>query len=320
MTVTKLADVIVPEVFNPYFRERSTEVNAFWQSGVVQNVPELAFGPKGGTRIQMPFWQSLTGDAQLLDEDDNLTVNKIQAAQDEAVQHARALVYGANDLAGTLAGDDPLQAIGDYLANNWSIVFNRQLFSTLKGALGSLASESLNTLDIAGLGGASGIIDGASFIDACQTLGDAKVAIAAVAMHSAVEAVLAKNDLIDDIRDSEGKIVMRTFMGKQVIVDDVMTQESGGVYTTILFGAGAVGFGEGNPKMPSEVERNALIGGGEEYLVTRRHWVLHPRGIKWIGTSVKQTPSDAELADPDNWSRVYDHKNIRLVRFLHRVS
>ncbi len=40
-TPTKLEDVIVPEVFIPYFREASTRVNAFFASGVVAAVPDL---------------------------------------------------------------------------------------------------------------------------------------------------------------------------------------------------------------------------------------------------------------------------------------
>ena len=65
----------------------------------------------------------------------------------------------------------------------------------------------------------------------------------------------------------------------------------------------------------TEIQRNGL--GGETYLITRRHFVLHPRGIAWQNVTVTPTkpasPSNANLALPANWSRVYDRKNIRLV-------
>jgi hypothetical protein len=37
MTVTKtiISDVIVPEVFNPYVIERTAELSAFYQSGII---------------------------------------------------------------------------------------------------------------------------------------------------------------------------------------------------------------------------------------------------------------------------------------------
>jgi hypothetical protein len=323
-TPTKVADVIEPEVFNPYFREMSTRVNRFFASGIVASVPEVAIGDKGGTLVQMPFWQALGEDAQLLDDNDDLVIKKIETEQDTAVLNARALVYGATDLAGALAGDDPMTAIAAGIGENWSYVLNKQIIATLKGAFGSMAAESpdVNTLDISGLSGAAGQLDGASFIDAAQMLGDFKDRIVGVLMHSAVEAHLAKADLIETLLDSEGKILMNSFMGKTVIVDDANTPTNG-VYDTYLFGPGAFGWAEGSPKVPSETGRDPLKNGGQEYLVTRRHYVLHPRGIRWTPTSgvpAKTTPSNTELASAANWTRVYQAKNIRMVRLQHTVA
>jgi hypothetical protein len=154
-------------------------------------------------------------------------------------------------------------------------------------------------------------------------LGDHKDRITGVLMHSAVEAHLAKQDLIEYLRDSEGNVFMRTFMGKNVIVDDANTPDAPGVYSTYLFGPGAFGWAEGAPKVPSETGRDPLKAGGQEYLVTRRHYVLHPRGISWdpaSGVPAKTTPSNTELADPANWTRVWEPKDIRMVRLLHRIA
>jgi hypothetical protein len=325
-TPTKVSDVIVPEIFNPYVREQSILLNAFFQSGIIAPVADLNFGTRGGLQIEMPYWKELGERAQLLNDTEDLVMKKIQSGQDTAVQHARALVYGSTDLAAALAGDDPMMAIGDGIAKNWSTEFNHMLLSTLQGALATAShgpSPATNTHDISGLSAGAQYIDGHSFIDAAQSLGDAKENIAGVAMHSAVESSLAKNDLIDFIRDSEGQLVMKTFMGKRVIVDDAMAPTTAGVYTTYLFGPGAIGWGEGNPKVPSETHRNPLINGGQEYLVYRRHFVLHPRGIRWTpqnGVPASQTPSDAELADDGNWTAVYNSKNVRLVRFIHKIQ
>ena len=38
---TKVADVIVPEVFNPYVIERTAELSALVQSGIIETGPEL---------------------------------------------------------------------------------------------------------------------------------------------------------------------------------------------------------------------------------------------------------------------------------------
>ena len=260
-----------------------------------------------------------------LDDDDDLSIKKIETGQDAAVLHARALVYGATDLSGDLAGDDPMSAIGDGVGGNWSQEMNLMTFATLKGALGALAAESSpkNTVDISALSGDAAYMDGEAFIDTIQTLGDAKRRVTAVGMNSAVNAWLAKQGLIETMRDADGAVLYETFMGKRVIEDDANEAMSGGIFDTYIFGDGALGFGEGSPKVPSETERNALKNGGQEYLVTRRHFVIHPRGIRWTpvsGVPAKTTPSDAELANPSNWTRVWNPKNIRITRLRHKIG
>lgn len=323
MAATVLSDVIVPEIYRAYVIERTAELSAFWQSGIVAPVGELNVGD-GGSRVQMPFWQDLQGADQVLSTGTNLTVSAIETEKDVAVVNARALVYGAKDLAGALAGSDPMSAIGDLMAAKWARRMQTMLLSILKGSLGALALESpvVNNLDISALTGDAGIFDASSFIDATGKLGDAEGKLQSMAVHSATLRKMKKLDLIDFQLDSQARPTIPFYQGQRIIVDDGMPV-SGNNYTSYLFGAGAIGFGEGNPKVPVETERNALIGGGEEYLVERRHLVLHPRGIKWnpvSGTPALDTPSNTELESTGNWTRVWESKNIRIVRFIHRLA
>lgn len=322
---TTVSDVIVPSVFNQYVIDMSAELSQFRQSGIVTTVPDLgANATQGGSQVNMPFWDDLEGDDQLLDDSTDLEVKAITSGQDISIWHGRALVYGATDLSGTLAGDDPMRAIAERVAPKWVRQENRLLISTVKGATGAMLAESpdVNSLDISGLSGAAAYIDGASFIDAGQVMGENKDRLVAVGMHSAVEAWLAKNDLIEQIRDSEGNWLFNTFQRKRVVVDDQLTATNG-VYDTYLFGEGAIGAAEGRPKVPVEGDRSPLTNGGQEYVVHRRHFVLHPRGVKWApgsGVPAKQTPSNAELAAAGNWERVYDAANVRIVLFRHKIG
>lgn len=322
MAATTLSNAIVPDVFNPYVIQRSMELSALWTSGIIGDVPGVDLGDvnsqKGGKNVHMPFWNDLTGDDQILSTGTNLTVANITAAQDIAVLNARALVYGAKDLVAPLAGSDPMAAIGDLMAAKWTRQMQKALINVLAGAFGALAAESpdVNFYDISGLSGAAAVADAESVIDAVGMLGDAEGQLTAVAMHSNTERLYRKQNLIDYELDSNNQKVA-TYMGKRVIVDDSMPVSSG-VYTDYFFGPGAIGYSEGTPKVPSEVERNALVGGGEEYLVSRRHFVLHPRGIKWVGSPAADTPTNAELATAGNWTRVYESKAIRMVAFKHK--
>jgi len=313
---TLVSDVVVPEVFVPYMIERTAELSAFFQSGIVAPVPELNMPDQGGSQVNMPFWQDLAGDDQVLDSGTDLTVGKIVAARDVAVLNARALVYGATDLAGALAGADPIQAVANLYASKWARQWQKTLINVLNGAMTPVTD---NVFDISALVGAASNIDGASFVDALQRLGDAKDAVSAVAMHSATEARLAKNDLIQYLQDSEGSPRIPYFMGKRVIVDDGLPVDTD-TYTTYIFGPGAIGYGEGAVKTPLEEQREGLKNGGETYLISRRHFVLHPRGIRWTGTPVGDTPTNAELANGANWTQAYESKNIRIVQFKHTLD
>jgi hypothetical protein len=325
MAATTLANVIIPDVFNPYVIERTAELSALWTSGIVANVDGVDLGDvnsqQGGKTIHMPFWQDLTGADQILTTGADLTVANITAAQDIAVLNGRALVYGAKDLVAAIAGSDPMTAIGDLMAGAWARRFQQVLLNVLAGAFGAMAAESpaYGTLNIASLSGAAANIDADSMIDAMGILGDAEGALSGILMHSATLRSLKKQNLIDFIPDSRGEVEIPTYLGKRVIVDDGAPL-SGSTYTTYIFGPGAIGYSEGTPKVPSEVERNALIGGGEEYLVSRRHFVLHPRGVAWTGSSAADTPTNAELATANKWTRRWEKKQIRMVRFTHKVG
>jgi hypothetical protein len=315
MAATKIADVIVPEVFNPYAVERSLELSALYTSGIIQTVSELnILGLKGGTTIAMPFWNDLSGAEEILSDTTPLGVDKITSNQDIAVIHARGKAWGVNDLAKALSGDDPMAAIGSMVGDYWARRWQIMLLAILQGifASGDLAD---NIHDISAETGDAAVLGAEAIVDANYKLGDHANRLRAFAMHSATVANLAKQDLIDYQADSDGNLTIPMYMGKRVIVDDGMPV-SGGVYTSYLFGEGAIGYGEGNAPVPTETDRDSLQ--GEDILINRRHFVMHPRGVAWIGTPTGVSPSNAELQTGANWERRYQAKNIRIVQVKHR--
>ncbi len=320
MAATQISDIIVPEVFNPYVTERTAELSAFWQSGVVEEVEGLnVLASEGGQLVNMPFFQDLTGDDEILSDAADLTVNKISADKDVAVLHTRGKAWGVKDLAKALSGADPMAAIGDLVAGYWARRKQAVLINTLNGAL-SASTMSANVLDISGLTGGAEVIDGPSFVDATAMLGDNSVNLTAVAMHSATVVKLKKDDLIEFVPDSQGKNHLPYYQGRRVIEDDSMPVATD-VYTTYLFGPGAVGHADGQAPMPTETDRDSLA--GEDILINRQHFVLHPRGIAWtpgVGVPASTTPSNGELASGLNWTRVYEAKNIRIVQFIHKLA
>jgi hypothetical protein len=320
---TKISDVIVPEVFTPYVIQRTMELSALFQSGIAQRTAEFdRLASSAARTVQMPFWGDLTGDDEVLDDNNALTPGKIQASKDEAVILRRGRAWGANDLAANLAGDDPMRAIGDLVASYWARRYQAALIATLEGVFDA-ANMTTNVHDISGETGDDAIISAKTAVDAAQKLGDAKAQLTAIIMHSATEATLKKQDLIEYLPAStNGTMQIPTFLGKQVIVDDgVPVDTTNGIYTTYLFGPGAVAYGEGNPVgfVPTETDRDSLA--GEDYLINRRTFILHPRGVRFTSQSVAGvSPDNTELADGDNWTRVFEPKAIRIVKFVHKIA
>lgn len=54
MTVTRVQDVIIPEIFNQYTMNNTVEQTAVYRSGIIQPVPGLIV-PSGGDTVNMPF-------------------------------------------------------------------------------------------------------------------------------------------------------------------------------------------------------------------------------------------------------------------------
>lgn len=312
---TKISDVIVPEVFNPYVVQRTMELSALYNSGIISNNPELdKLAVSGGTTINMPYWEDLNGDDEVLSDDGALTPGKITAGQDVAVLLLRGKAWSANDLAKALSGSDPMAAIGDLVAEYWARRMQATAIKLLDGAFAA-SNMTKKVSDISALEGEAAKISGETFLDALQLMGDAKDKLTGVIMHSATETQLRKNNLIQTELDSNNKPIS-LFMEKRVIIDD-SCPVSAGAYTTYLFGQGAIGLGNGSAPVPTETDRDSLA--GDDILINRKHYILHPRGVKWIGTAAGSSPTNTELATGTNWSRVYEDKAIRMVKFVHKL-
>lgn len=316
MPATKIADIIVPEVFNPYVVQETNRLDAFVQAGIISNDPLLdKLAASGGTIISMPFFNDLDGDSEELSDATPLSVNAITTGQDAARLHMRGKAWGVNDLAEALSGADPMAVIGSKVAKFWVGERGKVIFKSLAGIATTAAS---NVYDISGLAGAASIIGVSPVLDAKQLLGDAAGKLTGVGMHSATYTKLQKNNEIEFVEDSITKVQIPYYLGYRVIIDD-SCPVAADVYTTYLFGAGAFGLGNGAAPVPTENDRDTLQ--GEDILINRQHFLLHPRGIKWTETAVVgKTPTFAEMATATNWSKVYDTKNIRIVIFKHKIA
>lgn len=337
MAKTLISDIIIPSVFEKYALERTAAKSALVQSGIVEMNPhfdELAAG--GGKTVDMPFWQDINPSRQVLSDSGALSVNKIGASKDVAIINNDGQAWAANDLAGALAGSDPLDALLNLVGDYWARTDQAYVISVLKGLFGTsgalAATHKLNiAAEATGSYSAATKLNGDTFVDATVKLGDCSDNLTALAVHSAVEAALRKLDLIDYQADSEGKMTIKQFQGRRVIIDDSLPVRagttSGYVYTSYLFGPGCFARGNASLNEPVEggfgtkaVEWSRAALDSDTNFINRRRYILHPRGVKFTNSSVAGvSPTNAELETVANWSRVFEAKNIRMVAIDHNV-
>lgn len=332
MPITKISDVIVPELFNKYVVNRTMELSAFFKSGIVVHNEEFdRLASEAARTHNMPFFEDLQGESEAILEDVKMTPQKIGSNKDISTTIYRQNMWGASNLSAALAGADPAKAIGDLVAGYWSRDLQRELIAILAGVFGTYTPDGGEAttpmkdhiLDLSILSTAAAKrISASAFIDACQLLGDAQGQLSGVAMHSATKSYLKKQNLIETERDSTD-VEFETYQGRRVTVDDGCPVENG-VYTTYLFGNGAIAYGNGNPTgfVPTETDRDKQTGGGVDYLINRKAFILHPRGIAYTQAVREhvETPLRTELAMAENWKPVYKTKQLRIVAIKHKIG
>lgn len=330
-------DVITPELFTKYVIQRTMEKSALVNCGIIVNNSEFdALASQAAPTVNMPFFEDLTGESESIIEGTDLEADGIKSSQDVAAIIRRAKMWSATDLSAALAGTDPMDAMVTLGAGFWVRDMQKELVAILKGIFGTYtpsgesATEKTplasNILDISNGSAAASKWSGAAFIDAEQLLGDNKAVLTGVVMHSATEAALKKQNLIETVQPSND-VAFGLYQGKRVIVDDGCPVTGSGanqVFSTYLFGQGAIALGNGNPAgfVPTETDRDKKKGSGIDYLINRKTSILHPRGVKFTGLSVersKEGPTRAELSKAINWEPVYEHKQIRIVEFRHKL-
>ena len=167
MPGTTLQDVIVPELFTPYVLNRTMELSALFNSGIVTNNAEFdALASQASPLVTMPFFEDLTGESEQVIEGADLEDNKITSNKDVAAVLRRAKMWSATDLSAALSGADPMKAIGDLVAQFWARDMQKELVAILNGVFGTIpevkepqkAAETRlasNLLDISGNSGAA---------------------------------------------------------------------------------------------------------------------------------------------------------------------
>lgn len=325
MATVQLSDIIDVTVFNDLPSVNSPELTTFYQSGIIVRnglLDSLASGP--GKIAELPFWKDLDATAapNLSTDNPASSASPQKIEQGEQISRKAFLNQGwsKSDLASELAmGPKAMDRIRERVDTYWTRQWQRRLISAVNGVLADNVAndDSDMAIDIAvDSATTTSVFTRSNFTSAAFTMGDAYDSLAAIAVHSVVYKRMIDNDDIDFIPDSQGNMTIPTFLGHRVIVDDGLPVDPNGAnapkYTSVIFGGGAFGYGDGVPDMPVEVDRAAEQGdgGGIETLWTRKTWLLHPFGFQSTGSPAGNSQTLGELAAATSWDRVVERKNV----------
>lgn len=322
----KLTDIVFNTSFYKYFVNAVAELSALVNSGVVSADAAITTIAQsagfGGKTVNLPFWNDIMTDDEVLSDSGNMDPKKINAGQDIGVIFRRGNLFKSSDLAADIAGDDPMKALATMLAKYWSRKQQKTIFSMLKGIFAdNVANDNGDlVLDISQEVGDDAILARNTLLYAAQLLGDAKNNLSALAMNSQAETVL--NDIGGTLFKSGGETPaqLASYNGRSIIVDDGVHYEAAtGIADIYLFGAGAIALNDVPTKMPFEVGRD--IAASADQLASRMSYIAHVRGFAWQSPAIAgASPTNAEIEAAAAWDRVYDRKQVRVCKLRCKLA
>lgn len=341
MAITTLGDVYNQDILSSYLIEDPVEKTAFFESGVLATngiISELARG--ASNEIVIPFWNPISAAIEPNYSNDVYTDVAVPRAVNTGTQRARVAYlnegFGSADLVAELTKEDPLKYVASRIENFWQRQAQRRVIASAVGLYNDNVAAPVGAdTHVQGdmVVTVTGDINAGAFIDAESTFGDSLGETGAVAMHSVPYAQLRKQQLIDFVRDADNNTLFATYGGRRVVIDNGMPVFGAGAnrtFLTIMFGPGAIGYGEGSPKVPTEYDRqpDRANGGGTEVLWTRKTMIMHPFGYQFTSTTVTgnavetnpMSASWADLALPVNWSRVVAREHVPMAFIISGIT
>lgn len=329
MAQIQLADIFQKPEFTRGVQERQINKNAFIQSGVMmanQDLMNAANGTSAAGEVT-DIAPLATGEPDYGTDNpsDIIVPDKLGTRQHKWRRATRAKAWSAMNLAQGMAFVDPMVGVMNQVGDYWTTDVQKRLINSAIGIYNLNAAGTGDLIENVATDDAGAITvderaSANNFLKALELKGDMDN-IVAVGLHSTVYYGLRRLRHLVEQYDEVTDSTFFTFEGKRVIVDDALPTVAGANrvnFTSILFGAGAVASGEGNPPniMPTEFDREAKAGNGtgQDTFITRRTDIIMPLGFSFTGEPgsgiAGQFATYSELQDASNWSQIWDSKNI----------
>ena len=334
-----LADIVKRNNLSRYVQEAIKERSLFVKSGaVVRN--SFLDSREGGTRIQVPEFNPLAPTEEVMNGTATwgtssagyLTPQKIGTATQIATIIHRGFAYAVDDIATLAAGEDPMNAIRNQIADAINKLNSQRLFYQLHGLFGTaLSSNASDLAKAAGSGAAeANYLTAANVATARALLGERGDELDTLIVHPNVGFYLYQVGLLTfstSSLTSGGAVTwggggvgvnarsIGQFAGMNVIMDSqvnaVQPGSSGHIkeYYCYLVKSGTIMEGV-QQDLRIEADRNVLS--KQDVLSVDYHTCYHVMGTKWGNAA--DNPTNSVLGNKDNWTATYDADLIPMVQ------
>ena len=323
-----------PELFSYNWQNEKdlTLTNILTSGAIVDSADLKALISNGGDLFTLPFYKVIGGTPGNYDGATDVPVADPQGGSQSGIVFGRTQGWKEKDfIVDYNSGADPMKQITSQVAKFWDKQRQSIIISILKGIFG-VAAFADHKKDI---GSSSTTVADANKLSD-TTIGDATVdvfgdnadCIALAIMHSRVAANLANKNLLNywkytDAQGIERKLRIADINGITVLINDnvphtAATESAAATYTTYLLGMGALLHAVAPVEVPSEVERNAITGGGQNVLITRIREAYHPNGFTFTKPAgYTASPTNAMFEASANWSvAASDDRNIAIMEII----
>ena len=334
-----LADIVKRNNLSRYVQEAIKERSLFVKSGAVVRSPFLD-AKEGGTRIQVPEFNPVAPTEEVMtgaagwgtSTAGYLTPQKIGSATQIASIIHRGFAYAVDDLATLAAGEDPMNAIRNQLADAINKLNSQRLFYQLHGLFGTALTSNASDLAVAASSGAAeaNYLSASNVAKGRALLGERGDELDTLIVHPNVGFYLYQVGLLSFSTTalSTGTGIqwggggagvdaksIGTFAGMNVIMDSqvnaVQPGTSGHIkeYYCYLVKSGTILEGV-QQELRIEADRNILS--KQDVLSVDYHTCYHVMGTKWGNAA--DNPTNSVLGNKDNWTATYDADLIPMVQ------
>ena len=335
-----LTDIVKRNNLSRYVQEAIKERSEFVKSGAVVRNSALD-ARQGGTRIQVPEFNPVAPAEAVIDGTATwattnaatagyLLPQKIGTATQVATIIHRGFAYAVDDIAMLAAGEDPMLAIRNQLADAINKLHNARLFYQLAGLFGTALSA--NALDVAKAGTSAveaNFLTASTIAQARAKLGERGQEPDILVVHPNVGYYLYQVGMLTfstAALAASGAVTwggggvgigakeVGQFAGCKVIIDEAVNTVAPGdtghqtEYYCYLLKGGTIMEGV-QQDLRIEADRNILS--KQNILSVDYHTAYHVMGTKYTGDD---NPANTVLGDASKWAATYDTDLIPMVQ------